>query len=241
MPVHDLLGGPFGIVFLLTPRAATTVVTTCFDHERSLADLENEAASYTRAGFRLLKIEGGLRASRPMPSEWPPFATRSVPRTGILVDCNHAYYAPTAIRMGRILEQHGCLLFEEPVPPEDRSGYRQVREELDIAIAGGEAEYTRWGFRDLIAGGCVDVAQPDICVCGGFSEWQKIVALASAYGVPVLPHVWGSGIAVAAALHAIAALPPCRTPQTQSHSRTNRSSSSTAIPIRFGMSFSKAA
>jgi D-galactarolactone cycloisomerase len=130
------------------------------------------------------------------------------PDVALVVDCNHAYNAATAIRMGRILEQHGCLLFEEPVPPEDREGYRRVRETLDIAIAGGEAEYTRWGFRDLIAGGCVDVAQPDICVCGGLSEWLKIVALASAYGVPVIPHVWGSGVAVAAALQALAALPP---------------------------------
>jgi len=127
---------------------------------------------------------------------------------GILVDCNHAYNAATAIRMGRVLERHGCLFFEEPVPPEDRDGYRRVRQSLDIAIAGGEAEYTRWGFRDLIAGGCVDIAQPDLCVCGGFSEFQKIFALASSHGVPLTPHVWGSGVAQAAALHAIATLPP---------------------------------
>jgi len=46
-----------------------------------------------------------------------------------------------------------------------------------------------------------------MCVCGGFSEWQKIVAIASVHGVQIIPHVWGSGIALAAALHAIAALP----------------------------------
>jgi D-galactarolactone cycloisomerase len=83
-----------------------------------------------------------------------------------------------------------------------------VRAALDVPIAGGEAEFTRWGFRDLIEGACVDIAQPDLCVSGGFTEFLRINAIASAHGVQVIPHVWGSGIALAAALHAIAALAP---------------------------------
>lgn len=208
VPVHNLLGGAFR-------ESVPAYATGCYyrgddvlNHEESLAQLEEEAGSYVRAGFRLLKIKVGLLSVEADAQRVAAIRKAVGPQTGILVDCNHAYHAPTAIRMGRVLEQHGCLFFEEPVPPEDRNGYRQVRKALDIAVAGGEAEYTRWGFRDLIAGGCVDIAQPDICVCGGFSEWQKIVALASAYGVPVLPHVWGSGVALAAALHAVAALPP---------------------------------
>ena len=104
--------------------------------------------------------------------------------------------------MGRELEEHGVLWFEEPVIPEDRLGYRKVRDALAIPIAGGECEYTRYGFRDLLVGQCVDIAQPDLCVCGGFSEWLKIQALASSFGVMTIPHVWGSGVALAAALPA---------------------------------------
>jgi len=62
-------------------------------------------------------------------------------------------------------------------------------------------------FRDLIAGGCVDIAQPDLAVCGGFTAFCDIRTLASAYGVRILPHVWGSGIALAAGLHAVATIP----------------------------------
>ena len=102
---------------------------------------------------------------------------------GLFVDANHAYNAHTAIRMGRGLEKYGVLFFEEPVPPEDRAGYRRVRETLDIAIAGGECEFTRYGFRDLISEGCVDIIQPDLTVTGGFSELIKIQALASMLGV----------------------------------------------------------
>jgi D-galactarolactone cycloisomerase len=126
----------------------------------------------------------------------------------LLADANHAYNAATAIRMGRELEEHGVLWFEEPVIPEDRLGYRKVRDALAIPIAGGECEYTRYGFRDLFVGQCVDIAQPDLCVCGGFSEWLKIQVLASSFGVMTIPHVWRSGVALAAALHALAATPP---------------------------------
>jgi D-galactarolactone cycloisomerase len=104
------------------------------------------------------------------------------------------------------------LWFEEPVVPEDRDGYRRVREALDVPVAGGEAEFTRYGFRDLIAGGCVDIVQPDLCVSGGISEFVKIHALASTFGVLTVPHVWGSGVALAAGIQALATVPP--TPHT---------------------------
>ena len=102
----------------------------------------------------------------------------------------------------------GVHRIEEAVTPEDRAGYARVRAAISVPVAGGEAEFTRFGFRDLFVDGCVDIAQPDLCVCGGLSEFQKILALASSFGVSVVPHVWGSGIALAAALQAIATLPP---------------------------------
>jgi D-galactarolactone cycloisomerase len=130
------------------------------------------------------------------------------PHRTLLVDANHAYNAATALQMAKGLERFGVRWFEEPVVPEDRDGYRALRRSATVPIAGGECEYTRYGFRDLIAGGCVDIVQPDICVAGGFSEWLKILAIAESYGVPAIPHVWGSGVALAAALHALAALAP---------------------------------
>jgi len=54
----------------------------------------------------------------------------------------------------------------------------------------------------------LDIAQPDLCVCGGLSEWSRIQSLAMSFGVLTIPHVWGSGIAMAAALQAIATIPP---------------------------------
>jgi D-galactarolactone cycloisomerase len=208
VPIHNLLGGAFR-------ESIPGYATGCYyrgedvlEHQAALGKLAAEARGYAAAGFRLLKIKVGLLSVAADAERVAAIREAVGPAMGILVDCNHAYTAANAIRMGRVLERYGCLFFEEPVPPEDHEGYRRVRQALDIAIAGGEAEYTRWGFRNLIEGGCVDIAQPDLCVCGGFSEFQKICALASAHHVLVVPHVWGSGVAQAAALHAIAVLPP---------------------------------
>ncbi|HOK19867.1 MAG TPA: enolase C-terminal domain-like protein, partial [Thermosynergistes sp.] len=98
--------------------------------------------------------------------------------------------------------------FEEPVPPEDIQGYIEVKDALSVPIAGGECEYTRFGFRELLSKRAVDIVQPDTCSAGGLSECKKIAAMASAWGVRYLPHVWGSGVALAANLHLIATIQP---------------------------------
>src|SRR5258708_23409683 len=76
-----------------------------------------------------------------------------------------------------------------------------------MPIAGGEAGFARWGFRPLITKRLADILQPDVCAAGGISECKKIADMASAFGVRVNPHVWGTGIALAASLQLIAALP----------------------------------
>lgn len=125
----------------------------------------------------------------------------------LAVDANHAYNATVALRVAEMLADFDVLWFEEPVIPEDKDAYRRVRDGSPVPIAGGECEHTRFGFNELIAGGCVDIAQPDLGVAGGISEWQQIQTLAGVAGVSVVPHVWGSGVALAAALQVLAATP----------------------------------
>jgi D-galactarolactone cycloisomerase len=205
-PVHALLGGSFR-------TEISAYATGCYygenfqDRAEMLANLKEEAASYVRDGFSTLKMKVGLL---PIDADGERVATvREAIGTEatLLVDANHAYNAAGAVRMGGILEEHNVRWFEEPVIPEDRTAYRRVRDALDVPIAGGEGEFTRYGFRELLVGECLDIIQPDLCVSGGFSEFVKIHALASTFGVQTIPHVWGSGIAMAAALHAIATVP----------------------------------
>jgi D-galactarolactone cycloisomerase len=78
---------------------------------------------------------------------------------------------------------------------------------LRTPLAGGENEHTLFGFRELLGRHAVDIAQPDLGSCGGISAAHHIVALAQAHSIEVNPHVWGSAVAQAASLQAIAALP----------------------------------
>ncbi|WP_205684036.1 mandelate racemase/muconate lactonizing enzyme family protein [Cryobacterium aureum] len=181
--------------------------TLDFDRHRDLARLATVVERYADEGLGMLKMKIGL-----LPIADDALRVQTVRDVlgddfVLFADANHAYNASSAIAMGRVLERADFQFFEEPVPPEDRRGYARVREHLDIAIAGGEAEYTRYGFRDLIAGDCVDILQPDICVTGGISEVRNIVALATTNNLRTIPHVWGSGIAVAAALQVCSWLP----------------------------------
>jgi len=83
-----------------------------------------------------------------------------------------------------------------------------LRSKLDIAIASGECEQTRFGFRRLIESRGVDIIQPDLACCGGISEGVRIRVLANTFGVDVTPHVWGTWIGFAAALHFHSVAPP---------------------------------
>jgi len=106
------------------------------------------------------------------------------------------------------------------VLPEDVDGYLDVKAALNMAVAGGECEYTRFGFRPLLTRRAVDIVQPDLGRAGGLSEGKKIAAMANAFQIQCIPHVWGTGVAQAAALHFLATLPACppvRNPQPLWH------------------------
>jgi D-galactarolactone cycloisomerase len=130
----------------------------------------------------------------------------------LMVDANHSLTVPTAIRMGRQLEVLDIAWFKEPISPEDTDGYVEVTRALDIAIAAGESEFTRWGFREAITHKAMDIVQPDVCAVGGITECKKIVAMATAHGVECVPHAWGSAVGLAATIHFLASIPdhpPC--------------------------------
>ncbi len=207
-PVHRLLGGAFR-------DSVHAYATGCYyrggeylNNAASIPQLVKESRSYVSAGFDMLKIKVGLLSVEADLERAAAIREAIGPDNKLMVDANHAYNGFTALHMGRGLEELDVTWFEEPVPPEDHEGYRRVREALDMAIAGGECEFTRYGFKAFLAAGCVDIVQPDLCAAGGFSEWQNIQALASTFGTWVIPHVWGSGVALAAALHALATIPP---------------------------------
>lgn len=202
LPLYQLLGG----------KARDSVLAYGYGMMfRDVADLpgafHEEAARIVEMGFRATKMKIGMgRAMDLRLAE----AVRNGAGDGVrlMADANHAYTPGEAIQIGLGLRELGFYWFEEPVMPEDYEGYRQVRAALPgLLIAGGEAEYTRYGMRELITRRCVDILQPEVAATGGVSEFGKILALASAFGTPVVPHVWGSDVLIAVNLHLAHALP----------------------------------
>jgi len=117
-------------------------------------------------------------------------------------DANNGLSVPTAIRLGRRLQdEFGLIHYEEPVAPYDYAGLAQVAAALDMPVAAGEQEYTRWQFRDLITQANVDIVQPDLVKCAGITEGLRIAALASAYNRILVPHQTQPSIGIAANLH----------------------------------------
>jgi D-galactarolactone cycloisomerase len=115
---------------------------------------------------------------------------------------------PTALRVGTRLEEAGVYWFEEPITPDNLDGYRKLTSKLNVPIAAGETEFTRYGFRDLITKGGIGIVQPNVSRAGGFTECKKIAALASAYHVPYAPHTGTSSIVCLAASLQISAYLP---------------------------------
>ena len=107
----------------------------------------------------------------------------------LLVDAHGAYDATTALNLGRRMQDLGVYWLEDPLAPEDHSGYKMLSDALDMAIAAGETECNRYQFRDRLAARAVDILLPDICRAGGISEGRKIATLADCYHTPWAAHV----------------------------------------------------
>jgi L-alanine-DL-glutamate epimerase-like enolase superfamily enzyme len=98
---------------------------------------------------------------------------------------------------------------ETPLPSDDLAGYYRVATEQPIPIAAGEWLTTRFEFAPLIESGSIAIAQPDIGRVGGITEARRVAELAGRHGLRVIPHLWKTGISVAAATHFAAVTPHC--------------------------------
>ncbi len=93
----------------------------------------------------------------------------------------------TRVLMGE-LEKYHLLFVEEPVLTENEEAFVELRRHFCTPIATGERNYTRWGFKNIITQGGVDIIQPDLSHAGGILECRKIAAMAEAFDVAVAPH-----------------------------------------------------
>jgi L-alanine-DL-glutamate epimerase-like enolase superfamily enzyme len=128
------------------------------------------------------------------------------PKVKMAIDANNAWTPSVALKFMRAVERFDIHWLEEPVATEDLDGSAALAQQLDTPVAGYETETGLPGFRELIARRAVDIVQPDVIWTGGITECRKVAALAQAYNLPVIPHVFASGLATIANMHLIASL-----------------------------------
>jgi D-galactarolactone cycloisomerase len=197
-PLYQLLGGA---VHTPVPAYASSIYWAPAEEAAELA------RGYVAEGFRAVKLKIGREDVRADIASLAAIRDAVSDDVDILVDANQCYTARLALRVGRELEQHGVLFFEEPLPIDDVAGHKLLAERLDLRIATGENMYTRYGFLPFVEAGAIHVVQADASRTGGISEARRIFDLAAAFHLEAAPHTFSDALTVAASLHLVAASP----------------------------------
>ncbi len=215
-PCWELLGGLAQAA--VTPYASLQPEVSTWD--RYCVSLLEWVATAQRLGFRAAKLEmtpfgpyrhKGLEAG---PREMTALIAAARKAAGqnftLMVDVQYAFPdADTCLHAIRDWAEFNLFFIETPLPADDLDGYARVATEQPIPIAAGEWLATRFEFLDLMDRGRVKVVQPDVGRVGGFTEARRVCDLAKQRGLTVVPHLWKTGISIAAAAHLAASTPHC--------------------------------
>lgn len=165
-----------------------------------------QAKQYVKQGYKAMKFKIGFGVNEDVKLI---HAVREAigPDIRIMVDANCAYDVSKAKRILFDTADADLYWFEEPISPENRTGYAELKNLTKTYLAAGEQEYSKYHYKEWLEARSVDILQPDLCVMGGFTEGKKVLALAQAYMIQLVPHMWGTGIGVAAGLQFIANIP----------------------------------
>lgn len=184
-PVYRLLGGR------TKPRIPVYASRL---YAMPLDELRVEAQKYKNEGYQAMKLRfgwGPMAGAAGMQKNLDLLrAVREVIGEGIdlMADAYMGWSLDYAKRMLPLLEPFHLRWLEEPVIPDDTRGYKELRRYGRVPIAGGEHEFTSFGFRDLLEANALDYIQFDTNRVGGISQARKISALAESFQVPVVPH-----------------------------------------------------
>jgi L-alanine-DL-glutamate epimerase-like enolase superfamily enzyme len=202
-PLHKLLGGA-------RREKVRAYASTLF---RSTPDAMRRACEfYVQRGFTAVKFGWGVFGQNRKLDITLVAAARETlgPDVTLLVDPGWmvSRSAADAIDLCRALEPYNIFWLEDFLHPECYDGYAKVKAAgVKTRLAAGEQEATAWGFRELIQRGGLDVVQPDLSRCGGFTHARKIAWEAEYAGIDVCPHAWLTDLLTAASLHFNAVLP----------------------------------
>lgn len=149
--------------------------------------LAEAARLHVDSGFTALKLvvavdEGGWREDAARIR-----AVREAVGDGIdiMIDANYLFEPVQALYLCRAIEEYDITWFEEPLHQNDARAMSDLRARTSIPLAAGQMEGHRWRLRELVEHQAVDVLQPNVCYCGGFTEARKVAHLAQTYNLPI--------------------------------------------------------
>jgi L-alanine-DL-glutamate epimerase-like enolase superfamily enzyme len=215
-PCYEFLGG--AVKSSITPYASLQPEVNSFDAYRT--SIIEWALRAQANGFRAAKIEvtpcgpyahKSLQASHEQMTEVIGEVRAAVgPAFTLMVDVQYAFAnADACLKTIRNWVDFNLFFIETPLPSDDLAGYARLSEEQPIPIAAGEWLATRFEFLDLMDRGKISVVQPDIGRVGGLTEAKRVCTLAQERGLTIVPHLWKSGISIAAAAHLAATTANC--------------------------------
>jgi L-alanine-DL-glutamate epimerase-like enolase superfamily enzyme len=208
VPIYTLLGGRF--------RDRIPVYASLLFDMDDPEGTAKEGKEYVKQGYKAVKYGWGKTRERafgmnPDKDEEMIRTIREVlgPNIQIMVDVGRfVNLTPAqAVKLAKRLEKYNIFWLEEPLPPEDVSGYKMLSDAVDVYIAAGESEYNMEGFKEYITNRAVDIVQPDVTKAGGLTVARKIVDLCEAWNVMMVPHGFSSVVNVAANLQLVASIP----------------------------------
>jgi L-alanine-DL-glutamate epimerase-like enolase superfamily enzyme len=207
-PCYELLGG--AVKPFITPYASLQPEVSSFAAYRE--SIIEWALRAKAIGFRAAKIEvtpcgpyahKSLHASYEQMTEVIGDVRAALGSNfTLMVDVQYAFAdADSCLKTIRNWVDFNLFFIETPLPSDDLAGYARLADEQQIPIAAGEWLATRFEFLDLMDRGKIRVVQPDIGRVGGLTEAKRVCNLAEARGLTIVPHLWKSGVSIAAAAH----------------------------------------
>jgi L-alanine-DL-glutamate epimerase-like enolase superfamily enzyme len=175
--------------------------------EEDPAKMAENASRIAGLGFRTIKAHLGCESPKDDACRIQALRNAIGAGTGLMIDLNGGYGSLHAFQAAKLWERYDLTWLEEPVNPNQVNTLAELRQKTHIPIAAGENEFRTHGFKELFDKRALDLAMPDIGRVGGIQETKNICALADAYGIPVSPHNFSSGVLLAATIHLMASTP----------------------------------
>ena len=200
-PISEVLGGIY--------RDKIPVYASLYPIGQTPDEIARNAEHAVQRGFHAVKLDGAPIGQNAKTDREILDETRKAigDRIDLMTDVTEpGWDMKEAIERARLYSDYGVYFLEAPFGPDELDKYEGLATAVELKIAYGEQNTTRYEFRELIEKGKVDIIQPDVSRVGGITEVRRIAQHAQSAGTILIPHCWKTGISIAANLHLLSTI-----------------------------------